>query len=519
MWTPFSKLRILLVEDDPDMFPLVRQYLEEELRGQFEIYWADTYRVGLEKLLSENYDIAIVDHYLDERSGVQLIRVLREKGKDIPCIVLTSSPDKKTIVEALKAGASDYLEKTELTPLLLSKSVQYVWQKSLWERKNQIQERLISLGRLVAGIAHDFNNILQSILLCAQLLQLNEDLPDSVRKDIRLIQKQVVRASEMINQILDFTRCEETPMEFLSLKKVIEETLQFLRRAIPENIKIRVNIQTDKDLIFGDFNKCQQILTNLLLNAKDAMEGRAGMITITLYRRCYESNFPLFGLPVGSWLVLEVQDTGKGIPKEILPSIFDPFFTTKPEGQGTGIGLSQVYSFVKQHQGFIDVQSTVGVGTTFTLYFPAVAEEEEEARSSVPSTNYRMIPRGKGERILIVEDDERLRETLERMLRSLGYEVTALENGKNALKIFQSMPVSLVITDLTMPELGGEDFIHLLSEQEKKVPILVLTGYALSQRVLQSLEKCVWKLLYKPVKLKTLAELVREILDSSSSKI
>ncbi len=239
------------------------------------------------------------------------------------------------------------------------------------QQRIQQQDRLAAIGQLAAGIAHDFNNILQGIIGFARLLSRRSDLPEDVRRRLRLIAEQGERGAQLVHQILDFSRRSIPHRRPLALDTLVKETLYWLEESLPKTIELHVNIAPGTYPVHADSTQIQQVLTNLVLNARDAMP-EGGILEVRLDRVRYrsEEELPIPELRPGEWIRLQVSDTGVGIPEEILPHIFEPFFTTKEPDRGTGLGLAQVYGIIQQHEGYTSVESTPGQGTTFTIYLP-----------------------------------------------------------------------------------------------------------------------------------------------------
>ena len=271
------------------------------------------------------------------------------------------------------------------------------------QRRAQLQERLAAIGQLAAGIAHDFNNILGTIVMCSELVTKTQtDISDKAQEQLAMINQQAMRGASLTNQILDFSRksvMERKPMDFLPF---LEDFKKLLLRTLPENIIIRLNYQNDLHIANADPARMQQVFMNLALNARDAMpEGGELTFEISIAQIGKIMKIHLEEIPPGNWLKISVSDTGMGISPENLPYIFEPFFTTKAPGEGTGLGLAQVYGLVKQHDGYIDVITELDHGTTFDVYLPLAGFPlaGETIRIDIP------IREGSGEKILIVEDD------------------------------------------------------------------------------------------------------------------
>lgn len=343
----------------------------------------------------------------------------------------------------------------------------------------QQQERMAVVGQLAAGIAHDFNNILASIMLYAQIVARSESVPPKERERLGVIVQQTRHASGLIQQILDFSRramLERRPLDLLPL---IKEQVRLLKRTLPEHITVEWTYGPDEYAVNADPTRMQQILTNLAVNARDAMP-EGGVLRIALERITVEpGRSPLLPeMEPGDWIVLRVTDTGTGIPADALPHIFEPFFTTKGPGEGSGLGLAQVYGIVGQHGGRINVDTEVGKGTTFHIYLPAL--EQSAPRSSQPETA--TIPQGQGELVLLVEDEATVRAALAAGLEQLNYRVLTVANGKEALAVMekQGKNVALVLTDMVMPTMGGLALFHALRERGWKTPVILLTGHLLT---------------------------------------
>ncbi|MBK8986094.1 MAG: PAS domain S-box protein [Chloroflexi bacterium] len=340
------------------------------------------------------------------------------------------------------------------------------------------QERLAAVGQLAAGIAHDFNNILAVIALFVEMSLDTPDLSPQLHQRLETISYQAKRAAHLVQQILDFGRRAILQPDSLSLTLFLQEQVELWRRTIPESIKIHFDAGAADCVIHADATRIQQMFTNLVLNARDAMpQGGDLRVSLAQVRLSDQDAASMAGMPgVGdNWVQIIVSDTGTGIAPTILPRIFEPFFTTKEPGLGSGLGLAQVYGIVKQHQGHIDVRTEEGQGTTFIIYLPglAVAAQKETA---VPTTK---PLQGQGETILVVEDNPDLREALTSVLNLLNYETLAAANGREALAILEQQSVALVLSDLIMPEMGGKELLQALRQRELNLPVIILSGHPL----------------------------------------
>ena len=380
------------------------------------------------------------------------------------------------------------------------------------QRRVRRQERLAAVGQLAAGIAHDFNNILAVITLYSELLTHTGELSDQALVRVHTIQEQTKRATDLVQQILDFSRQSVIERRPLDLRAFLEEMVGLLTRTLPENIQVVLAEDEHECTIQADPSRIQQIIMNLAINARDAMP-EGGVLRFNLAEMQTNEFVPLSlqNLPPGKWVQIEVSDNGTGITAEMLPHIFEPFFTTKEVGQGSGLGLAQVYGIVQQHEGYINVETTIGQGTAFTMYFPSLQVEE----NITPGLEQSNLQFGRGQRILVVEDDEATRNALLDSLALLNYEVEMARNGREALGVLaaQGDKISLVLSDTVMPEMGGIALFHSMREQQLTTPIVLLTGHPLSNELesLRALGLAGW--LSKPPSLINLSHLLASALE------
>jgi PAS domain S-box-containing protein len=379
------------------------------------------------------------------------------------------------------------------------------------DERVQLQDRLAAVGQLAAGIAHDFNNILTCVLGYSEMLLTDADLPKDVRKQVDTILQSGQRATELIHQILDFTRKSTSELKVVDLMPFVEEFTGFIRRTIPEDIEIYFNGGDEKYMVKADLTKMQQVLTNLAVNARDAMP-EGGVLKFALHNKDIskgkELQFP--GMEIGRWVLLSVSDTGEGINPDDLSHIYEPFFTTKGVGKGTGLGLSQVYGIVKQHYGYIDVKTESGKGTMFDIYLPEVLEP------AIPYVGKPVaaMPRGEGEAILVAEDDGKVRDLFKSVLESLGYKVLDAENGIEALRLYDAKrdDIKLVITDMVMPEMSGVELSRTLKERDPYLKIIGVSGYPTRMQVKEMRDSGIIEWISKPFKLQDIAFKVHKVL-------
>jgi two-component system cell cycle sensor histidine kinase/response regulator CckA len=297
----------------------------------------------------------------------------------------------------------------------------------------------------------------------------------------------------------------------LDLRTYVEGVMKVLERTLPESIFISLDKGRDDCIVNADPTRIQQVLMNLVVNARDAMpKGGTLRVALSTLNTGLGEQPPVADMPPGRWVCLSVADTGTGILPEVVAHLFEPFFTTKPRGQGTGLGLAQVYGIVAQHNGYIGLETQVGQGSTFTVYLPAhesgeVAEFPEEQTEELPSR-----PRGAAKTILLVEDEQQIRELGQGLIEELGYRVLAAANGQQALEAFRLVgKVDLVITDVVMPQMGGKELIEELRLIEPHLKAVAISGYAFSEELEELRQDGIVGILQKPFDEHTLAHVIR----------
>ena len=373
-------------------------------------------------------------------------------------------------------------------------------------------QKMEAVGTLAGGIAHDFNNILQVVLGYSELVLADEDLPDRLRNDLGRVLLAGKNGADLVQRLLTFSRKTETKPLNLDLNQRIRQTQKFLERTIPKMIDIELILADDLARIHADPTQVDQVLMNLAVNARDAMpEGGKLVIETANVFLDEECGKALLGAKPGEYVLLSVSDTGHGMDKETLDHIFEPFYTTKEAGKGTGLGLAMVYGIVKQHGGYITCYSEPGEGTTFKIYFPVI---EMEIDQDVTTTG--TMPAFGTETILLVDDEEFVRDLGKRILERSGYTVLTAANGKEALDLYRRErgKISLVILDLIMPEMGGKQCLEELLKIDPKARVLIASGFAANGQTKEAIETGARGFVDKPYNMKGMLQAVREVLDS-----
>jgi PAS domain S-box-containing protein len=337
-------------------------------------------------------------------------------------------------------------------------------------------QRLESIGTLASGIAHDLNNILSPILMSAGILRREITDPDNA-KMLDIIEGSAERGAGIVKQVLTFARGVDGERAQLQAKHLIAELAKIMAQTFPRNIDIQPQFPPDLWTVTGDATQLHQVLLNLCVNARDAMP-KGGTLTVSSENLVIDHHFASMnpGAQLGPHVALRVADTGSGMSAETMDKIFDPFFTTKEVGKGTGLGLATVIGIVKSHNGFLTVQSEIGVGTTFSVFLPASREAQE---SKAMESGEAAITSGNGELILVVDDEAPIREALVRTLSAHGYRAYTAEDGSDALALYfqRRGEISVVLTDVSMAQMDGVSLVRSLRRVDPKAKIIVSSGH------------------------------------------
>jgi two-component system cell cycle sensor histidine kinase/response regulator CckA len=375
-------------------------------------------------------------------------------------------------------------------------------------------QKMESIGNLAGGIAHDFNNLLGGILGYASFAKKKMSPKDLLYHSLNSIERSATQAAELTKQLLGFARQGKYQVKPINCNVLIQDLSQFLKRTIDKRINLEVELDPQLHLIEGDETQLQQSLINICLNARDAMPS-GGTLKIVTGNRTLSKGIDQkqAGWKEGEYVKIILSDTGIGMTPEVRSQIFEPFFTTKEPGRGTGLGLSMVYGIIQNHGGYIDLKSEPGQGTSFELLLPVAAELTIEDISSFPPG--RIIPKG-SETILIVDDEEIIRQLGSDILEDEGYQVLHASRGEEALQVYQENRenIALVILDMVMPGLGGKETFLKLKEINPIIKVLLSSGYSTNEGVGEILKEGVGGFIQKPYRDEELIGKVREILDS-----
>jgi two-component system, cell cycle sensor histidine kinase and response regulator CckA len=427
-------------------------------------------------------------------SNYSLDTNLRKDGKTINCEwFITKLRDARGNFSGVCAMAHDVTEKTQL------------------EKSLQIAQRMEAVGTLAGGIAHDFNNALTGIIGFGELLRNRMAGDKEVLHDLNEILRCAERASTLTRQLLTYARKQIIEPVNLSLNKVITDLCKLASKVVGEHIEIRTFLVKDLPTIRADVGQIEQVVMNLVLNARDAMPS-GGQLLIETELVHLDAEYVRYHpyMKVGPYVVLKISDTGIGMDEKTRERVFEPFFTTKGPDKGTGLGLAMVYGIVKQHGGFIHLYSEPGKGTTFKIYLTPVEKAPDVLESHKPSAI-----RGGTETILLTDDDESVRMLAERTLAELGYTVLSARNGQDAVEIFSKNreKVSLALLDVVMPLKGGKEAYEEMHRLKPELKVIFMSGYTANSIHESIVLNAGTPFLAKPFGPEALAKKVREILD------
>jgi len=396
----------------------------------------------------------------------------------------------------------------ELVNLNQSLKEQIEERKVLEERLRQSQ-RLEAIGRLTGGIAHDYNNMIMAIHMCAKKA-LDPKVDDYQRADrLTEILHTSERAALITKQLLAFGRRQELRPETIDINQELKHSLYMLQHLLGEEVKLRPELSSLPLQVCVDPGQFQQVIWNLCINARDALDGLGEVLIKTdrVFKTKDEAD-PLLDPPAGNYVQVIVQDDGSGIKEEDLPKIFEPFFSTKAREDGTGLGLSTVHGIIKQSGGYIQVESQEGKGAVFEILLPSLSE------TAIPSVGDESdgIVESSAQRVLLVEDEPTLLRLLQAALEEAGFLVSTAENGINALEVAKSIPeISLVISDIIMPEMDGRNMIKELVSIIPGIKVLLMSGYAYEEDPLEGFDHSAYDFIQKPFTETALIERVKEI--------
>jgi signal transduction histidine kinase len=510
---------ILLIDDDPQAQALIEMALiDAHFERRIEV--ATTAAAGLERIKTREHDIYLVDQRLPDGTGIDLIRLAKDLGTDKPFILMTGYGSGALDEAALREGAADYVEK-HLVGAHLERSIRYAlrdWQASraLHDREEQLRQsqKMEAIGRLAGGVAHDFNNLLTAIIGYTDMIGERTDIDAATAREVGEIRHAADRGAALTRQLLAFSRKQFLNPTVININESVAGLLHMLPRLIGDHIQTDARLGTGLGFVKADASQIEQVIVNLVLNARDAMP-TGGHVTIeTANLALTDDRLEAEGLALepGPYVMLAITDTGIGMDDATRAHAFEPFFTTKGKGKGTGLGLATVYGIIDQSGGGIAMRTAPGRGTSIRIYLPVTTASPVPERPQIAP----LATEGT-ETLLLVEDNDAIREISARALRRRGYSVYEARNAEEAIDwaLKATRRADILITDVVMPGLSGPNLAAQLMQQNPKLRVLYMSGYSEDATEVHGTFWGGVPLLQKPFTPSQLAERVRMALDAN----
>ena len=513
---------ILLIDDDPQAQALIEMALiDAHFERKIEV--ATTAAAGLERIKADHHDIYLVDQRLPDGTGLDVIRAAKDLGADKPFILMTGYGSGALDEAALREGAADYVEK-HLVGAHLERSIRYSlrnWQSSreLHDREEQLRQsqKMEAIGRLAGGVAHDFNNLLTAIIGYTDMIAERPDLDPATAREVSEIRLAADRGAALTRQLLAFSRKQLLNPTVLNINESVAGLLHMLPRLIGDHIHTDARLAAGLGFVKADPSHIEQVIVNLVLNARDAMP-TGGYVTIeTDNVELTDDRLVAEGLVIesGRYVMLSITDTGVGMDETTRAHAFEPFFTTKAKGKGTGLGLATVYGIIDQSGGGISMDTAPDRGTAIRIYLPvtdapAAPERQHVGPHATQGT----------ETLLLVEDNDAIREISAQALRRRGYTVFEARNGEEAID-WASKSVTqadMLITDVVMPGMSGPNLAARLMQQSPNLRVLYMSGYTDDATEVHGAFWGGVPLLQKPFTPSQLAQSVRVALDHTRAE-
>ncbi|HEX2659051.1 MAG TPA: response regulator [Polyangia bacterium] len=523
-------LRILLVEDSPSDAKLVVQSLRK-LTRPIVFERIDTAADMNDRLDRQAVDVVLSDWSMPHFSALAALKVVRDRALDVPFIIVSGTLGEEAAVEAMRAGAHDYVLKDKLGRLpvvvereLRERSARRTAEEArrraeaaLRSSEEQLRhaQKMEAVGRLAGGVAHDFNNLLSVILTYVGMAA--ETLPpdDPRREELVEAHTAATRAAALTRQLLLFSRQQPTEELVLDLNEMLRSLHNMIRRIVGEDVEVTLLPPAERGHVKIDPTHIEQVVMNLVVNARDAMP-TGGKLTLGIRNETItqERPDPALALQPGPYVVLSVTDTGSGMTPEVQARIFEPFYTTKEIGKGTGLGLSTVFGIAQKSGGAVAVRSQPGAGTAFAIYLPLVDGADQQPRPSVNKVNLRG-----NESILLVEDDEQVRAAAFRILSRYGYRVLSARGPLEALALCESHPgkLDLLLTDVVMPGMSGSTLAERVKGMRPDIKVLWMSGYTDDSVIRHGVASSGLAYLQKPITPVSLGTKVRSLLGGEAT--
>ena len=514
-----TPLRVLIIAGrDGDELSLV-----DELRQSDYVptYQRVASAADLREALAQRWDVILSDYESARLGTLAVLDILRETGVDIPLVAVSGPVSEDAVLEVLKAGAAGHVVRGHLSRLGVMVAREMTQAEGRRERQRLEQQfrqaqKMEAVGRLAGGVAHDFNNLLTIITGYSDLLLAGADLDTSRRTALEEIRRAAERGGALTHQLLAFSRRQPFKPRAVQLNPLIVNMEKMLSRLIGEDVVLITAPAAEPSTVLTDPGQLEQVVMNVVVNARDAMPG-GGKLIIETSNATVDQTYrgPNVDLHPGSYVVLAISDTGMGMDQEAVAHLFEPFFTTKAPGKGTGLGLATAYGIVKQSGGAISVYSEPGRGTTVRIYLPSAV-----AKASADSGEQAQAPALRGsETILVLEDEARVRKLICEVLMVRGYTVLEAVRGDQAVHMAaeHSGRIDLLLTDVVMPEMSGPQALEQIRVTHPNIKVLFMSGYTDEAMVHHGVLGSGVPFLQKPFLPDTLARKVREVLSTQAT--
>ncbi len=502
--------KIFILEDDETIRHLLISMLQ---KAGYEVVGSASHGGRVREAIEKNADVVLIDIHLNGgTSGIEAAKILKKSR--IPFIYVTAATDDHTIAEAKTTDPYGYLMKP-ITPVALKAALEIALYRrkmelKLAEKDEQLKQvqRMESIGRFAGGMAHEFNSLLTVIIGYSKFAQRQIGQTSPALESLMEIDKAARKAAHLTKQILAFSDHQIFDVKPTPVNDLLNDFASFIRPLLGERYSVELR-NSDVDLRpCLDSGEIEQALTHIVINASEAMPGggKISIEAVVLNEAPPQVPFPI---PVDQWLQISIGDTGIGIDPEIATRIFDPFFTTKTAGQGHGLGLAIAYGIVRQHDGWIDADSTPGHGSTFHIFLPVRIDCVPSTLAETPGSVHR------GETILIAEDTELLKKMLKTILADMGYDVLTASDGVEAIDLYRQNKdrVRLMMLDMVMPKKGGREVYETLAEEARGVKFLMTSGYTSDDSIRNFTQRHGVPLIPKPYDPEELGKKIQQLLE------
>jgi signal transduction histidine kinase len=509
---------LLVVEDNPGDARILREMLKEQGSHGIELIHVECMADAEAHLAAHPVDMILLDLGLPDAQGLGAVRRVRAAAPHLPLVVLTGLDDEALAAQTLHEGAQDYLTKGQIDARGLFRSLRYAVARKAIEDELRQAQKMEAVGQLTGGIAHDFNNLLAVILGNVELARKRVGTDPRVTSLLENAQKAAELGGDLTRRLLAFSRRQTLLPQRVDINLLADDVIKMLQRTLGETIRIEANLQAQPLYAIVDPGQLENALLNLAVNARDAMPDGGTLTIATSQVVLHDADMRTHGgMAPGAYKVITVSDSGTGMTEEVKARVFEPFFTTKEVGKGSGLGLSMVYGFVKQSGGHVTVYSEGGHGTTIRLYLPEPTEDLVSLAQAEPRPSDVI---GKGQSVLIVDDNSMVQTILVAMLDDLGFSAIRASDGHQALKeLGKDRPIDLMITDVIMPRgMSGIQLAKSTYEKWPRLPIIFISGYSADTAALAEVIGTGGTLLTKPFSCAQLSDAIRSALEGAETR-